>query len=190
MILDKRITIIESIDDSRLAPFWNLRERTLRGESIFMAEGALVVERLLRSPYGVDSILTTRKETGVERSLELVPEGVPIYYIDERAAANKLLGFEFHQGILALGRRVALPTLTQGLESFFEKESSRSGNHSWVVLPDATKPDNLGLAFRCAAALGAEASFWESAVAILFPDARFAFQWAGFYRSRSIGRSI
>ena len=76
MILDKRITIIESIDDSRLAPFWNLRERTLRGESIFMAEGALVVERLLRSPYGVDSILTTRKETGVERSLELVPDRV------------------------------------------------------------------------------------------------------------------
>ena len=116
MFLDKRITIIESIDDSRLAPFWNLKERTLRGESIFMAEGALVVERLLRSPYAVDSVLTTRKETGGESCLELVPEDVPIYYIDERAAANKLLGFEFHQGILALGRRVALPTLTQGFE--------------------------------------------------------------------------
>ena len=157
MFLDKRITIIESIDDSRLAPFWNLKERTLRGESIFMAEGALVVERLLRSPYAVDSVLTTRKETGGESCLELVPEDVPIYYIDERAAANKLLGFEFHQGILALGRRVALPTLTQGFERFFEIECRRSDKHAWVVLPDATKPDNLGLAFRCAAALGAEA---------------------------------
>jgi tRNA G18 (ribose-2'-O)-methylase SpoU len=33
---------------------------------------------------------------------------------------------------------------------------SRRGG-AFVVLPDATKPDNLGLAFRCAAALGAEA---------------------------------
>ncbi len=154
--LNNRVTVVEDINDPRLLPFWNLRERTLRGESIFIAEGALVVERLLRSEFEVEAILTTRKESGWGECIALAPEDVPIYYIDERKTANNLLGYEFHQGILALGKRKALPTLTQGLELFWRQASDRQ-RHAWVVLPDATKPDNLGLVFRCAAALGAEA---------------------------------
>jgi hypothetical protein len=40
---------IEQLDDPRIAAYRNLRDRTLRGESIFIAEGCVVVERLLRS---------------------------------------------------------------------------------------------------------------------------------------------
>ena len=166
-----REILVENLDDPRLRPYRNLRERTLRGESIFVAEGALVVERLLRSRFGVESILTTRKETGLGDCLSLVPADVPIYRVDERAAANELVGFEFHQGILAVGKRAATPTFLAGLDATFGGENggeetaqvgsgtrflSRRGG-AFVVLPDATKPDNLGLAFRCAAALGAEA---------------------------------
>ncbi len=166
---------VDNLDDPRLRPYRNLRERTLRGESIFVAEGALVVERLLRSLFGVESILTTRKETGLGDCLSLVPADVPIYRVDERAAANELVGFEFHQGILAVGKRAPIPTFLEGLDATFGAQSggnsevgevgetgsgtrflSRRGG-AFVVLPDATKPDNLGLAFRCAAALGAEA---------------------------------
>lgn len=171
---------VENLDDPRLRPYRNLRERTLRGESIFVAEGALVVERLLRSRFGVESILTTRKETGLGACLAAVPADVPIYRVDERAAANELVGFEFHQGILAVGKRAPIPTLLEGLDATFG-ENGQNGQNSedgesgeaariatgtrflsrrggaLVVLPDATKPDNLGLAFRCAAALGAEA---------------------------------
>ena len=163
---------VENLDDPRLRPYRNLRERTLRGESIFVAEGALVVERLLRSRFGVESILTTRKETGFGDCLSLVPADVPIYRVDERAAANELVGFEFHQGILAVGKRAPIPSFLDGLDATFGDEIgensevgetasgarflSRRGG-AFVVLPDATKPDNLGLAFRCAAALGAEA---------------------------------
>ncbi|MBP5623161.1 MAG: hypothetical protein J6X44_14230, partial [Thermoguttaceae bacterium] len=153
----RRVVTIDDLDDPRLRPYWNLRERTLRGESIFIAEGSLVVERLLRSPYGAASILTTRKESGFGDCLSLVPDSVPIYYVDERVAANKLLGFEFHQGILALGLRANLPTLVEGMESFFQRGVPTDARRAWIVLPDATKADNLGLAFRCAAALGAEA---------------------------------
>ncbi len=167
-----REILVENLDDPRLRPYRNLRERTLRGESIFVAEGALVVERLLRSRFGVESILTTRKETGLGDCLALVPADVPIYRVDERAAANELVGFEFHQGILAVGKRSPAPTFLEGLDAIFGDESGRSGEErevgsgarflsrrggAFVVLPDATKPDNLGLAFRCAAALGAEA---------------------------------
>lgn len=181
---------VDNLDDPRLRPYRNLRERTLRGESIFVAEGALVVERLLRSRFGVESILTTRKETGLGDCLSLVPADVPIYRVDERAAANELVGFEFHQGILAVGKRAPIPTFLEGLDATFGGETGETGENreksgigesretgeaaqvgetgsgtrflsrrggAFVVLPDATKPDNLGLAFRCAAALGAEA---------------------------------
>ena len=94
---DKRVEIVDDIDDPRLRPYWNLRERTLRGESIFIAEGALVVERLLRSSFPVESILITRKESGIGDCLSLVPCDAPIYFVEERAAMNKLLGFDFHQ---------------------------------------------------------------------------------------------
>ena len=153
----KPFIVVDDLDDPRLKPYWNLRERTLRGESLFIAEGALVIERLLRSPYEVESILTTRKESGLDRCLALVPDDVPIYYVDERAALNRLLGFDFHQGALALGRRAELPTLTEGFESFFNSRKVDDEKRAWVVLPEATKPDNLGLTFRCAAALGATA---------------------------------
>jgi tRNA G18 (ribose-2'-O)-methylase SpoU len=186
-----REILVENLDDPRLRPYRNLRERTLRGESIFVAEGALVVERLLRSRFGVESILTTRKETGLGDCLSLVPADVPIYRVDERAAANELVGFEFHQGILAVGKRAPIPTFLEGLDATFGGETGENSENSgigeskeasetaqtgesvgetgsgtrflsrrggaFVVLPDATKPDNLGLAFRCAAALGAEA---------------------------------
>ncbi len=185
---------VDNLDDPRLRPYRNLRERTLRGESIFVAEGALVVERLFRSRFGVESVLTTRKETGLGDCLSLVPADVPIYRVGERAAANELVGFEFHQGILAVGKRAPIPTFLEGLDATFGGESGEVGGYSenseigkttsvgetaqvgesvgaigsgtrflsrrggaFVVLPDATKPDNLGLAFRCAAALGAEA---------------------------------
>ncbi|MDD3589618.1 MAG: RNA methyltransferase [Thermoguttaceae bacterium] len=157
IIFDKRVTVIDALDDPRLDPYRNLRERTLRGESIFIAEGPLVVERLLRSRFEVKSVLTTRKESGFGECFSLIPEDLPIYYVDERSTANQLLGYEFHQGILALGQRSVLPTLTEGMSAFFRREDSADARRSWIVLPDATKPDNLGLVFRCAAALGAEA---------------------------------
>ena len=159
---------IRDLDDPRLRPYWNLKERTLRGEAVFIAEGVLVVERLLKSPYRTESVLTTRKDDEELRELLLkVPHDVPIYYIDDRTAMKRLVGFDFHQGVLALGRRVDLPTLTEGLTDFFSGRNRRASDSStisesrrrraWVALPDTTKPDNLGLVFRCAAALDAEA---------------------------------
>lgn len=164
--INSRIVVIDSLSDERLRPYQNLKERTLRGESIFISEGSLVVERLLRSSYEVDSVLITRKH-GLERCLELVPEKTPIYAIDEREALSRLVGFEFSRGILAIGRRKPLPDMLQGLESFFNGDARRSPDttrgasvpkrRAWIILPDATKPDNLGLVFRCGSALDAEA---------------------------------
>ena len=163
---NQRILTVDDFDDERLSGYRNLKERTLRGESLFVAEGALVVERLLRSPFDVESVLITRKD-GLEDCLALVPDSVPIYLVEERIALSSLVGFEFSRGILAIGRRRELPTVAEGFERYFSGISRRERELSapvqgvrrraWVVLPDASKPDNLGLVFRCAAALDAEA---------------------------------
>ena len=161
-----RVVQLDDLDDPRARAYSNPKERTLRGESIFIAEGPLVVERLLKSRFKVESILATKKALDAFDALALAPDDVPVYCVDEREAMNRLVGFEFHQGILATGRRAPLPTLTEGLDAYFAAASRRekdptgafSGSRrAWVVLPDATKPDNLGLTFRCAAALDAEA---------------------------------
>ena len=141
---------IESIDNPLLAPYRNLRERTLRGESAFIAEGHLVVERLLDSPFEVESVLIsadTFEHIPTELAVKL--SGIPIYLLPHREFFSKLAGFPFHQGLMALGRRKPLPTYLETIESWGNKPGI------WILLPDATKPDNLGLVFRSAAALGA-----------------------------------
>ncbi len=162
----KRVVEVADLDDPRIGAYRNLKERTLRGESIFIAEGSLVVERLLASSFQVESLLITQKE-GLDRPLSLVPEDVPIYYLEERLAVNRLVGFDFSRGILAVGKRKELPTMLEGFANYFSGDKNREPDPSgkwpirkrraWVMLPDATKPDNLGLAFRCGAALDAEA---------------------------------
>ncbi len=137
-------------DDPRLAPYRNLRERTLRGQSLFIAEGLLVVERLLRSPWPVESVCVTSAAWQRCTFRELLCD-IPVYMIDDNTAMETIVGFEFHQGILALGQSRILPDCAQGVLA-----SDRSTRGAWVVLPRATKPDNLGLAFRSAAALHAQ----------------------------------
>ena len=164
----ERLIDVDNLDDPRLQPFWNLKERTLRGESLFIAEGALVVERLLCSDYQVESILTTRSRIS-ESIMSKTPTSTPVYCISERDVMNRIVGFDFHQGILAIGRRPArFPDVLETFERYYVyghkgrsedahfASSRKRQNRCWIVLPDATKPDNLGLVFRCAAALDAE----------------------------------
>ncbi|MDO4583066.1 MAG: RNA methyltransferase [Planctomycetia bacterium] len=140
-----------SFSDSRLDAYRNLRDRTLRGESLFIAEGDLVVERLLKSRFGVESLLVV--DRAMKRVLPMVERylssEVPVYTIPYEEV-SQLTGFAFHQGVLAVGRR-------EEVWSWEDLLASRRGKRRvLIVLPDITKPDNLGNVFRCAAALGAD----------------------------------
>lgn len=138
--------LIQSLDDPRIAAYRNLPDRTLRGESIFLAEGVLLVERLLKSRYEVESVFVSTDY--YEQFRRLTPEDVPLY-VAEGPLLLQIVGFPFHRGALAVGRR-GRPTT---FDEFFTPAESLP-RFRLAVCPEITKPENMGLIFRNAAAFG------------------------------------
>ncbi len=135
---------IDSLEDPRIAEYRNLRDRTLRGESLFLAEGTLVTRRLLASGYKVRSLFVARQF--LETFLDLTKETIPIYYTEEKLI-SQIVGFPFHGGVLAAGERRLPPDLHTMLEPW-----SALTHLQLLLCPEVTKPENLGLIFRSAAA--------------------------------------
>lgn len=135
---------IERFDDPRIRPYRNLRDRTLRGESVFVAEGRVVVERMLRSRCRAESLLTVEEHAA---SLAAMAPDCPVY-VASPELLRQIAGFNFHMGALAVGRRPAELRLGDLLGGSSESACCV------VVCPAVTKPENLGLIFRSAAAFG------------------------------------
>lgn len=139
---------INDATDDRLDGYRNLPERTLRGENIFLAEGDLLVTRLLQSRFRVWSIMAV--ERFLERIEIAISDNVPVYVVDEKTL-HAVVGFDFYQGVMALGEREPLSKTA----SIIESQGETFSDGAWVILPNTLKPDNLGLIFRSCAALGA-----------------------------------
>ena len=137
---------IDSLDDPRVAAYRNLRDRTLRGERMFVAEGGLLVTRLLASRFAAESLLVA--EPRVAEFLSQVPAETPIYVAAE-AIVQAIIGFHLHQGVLAAGARRPEMELEEMLGL------PRDRPLGVIVCPAITKPENMGLIFRVAAGLGA-----------------------------------
>ena len=140
---------ITSLNDPRIASYRNLRERTLRGENLFIAEADLVVRRLIESDYAVESIFTT--EEHAKELAALADDDTPVYVADKSLMVD-IVGFPFHRGALAVGRRHEPPSLESVMKSL-ERESRLT----FVVCPETTQAENLGMVFRSAAAFGVDA---------------------------------
>jgi len=138
---------IVDIDDPRLDIYRHLKQTNqTRWEQIFIAEGEKLVERLLESDFETLSILAAT--THVERLLPRVLEGIPIYVIPANEI-DRLIGFHFHRGVLACGRRKPSPTL----ESLWVDTPSPV---TLVLCPDIKDPENLGAILRISAAFGVQ----------------------------------
>jgi len=139
--------LIESDDDSRLDPYRDLKSPESRRRDSFIAEGEKLVLRLIGSPCQTESILCT---TAVrDRLSEKLPDGVPIY-VASTPVISGLIGFQFHRGILACGRRpppVSLDALCRA--------QPPAGRLLIVACPEIRDPANLGTIIRTAAAFGA-----------------------------------
>lgn len=135
---------IEQLDDPRVAPYRNLPDRTLRGENVFVAEGSVVVERLLRSRYRADSVLVAEEHA---EALSAMKPDCPIY-VATPELVRQIAGFNFHRGAMAVGRRPEPMRVDELMTTPLDAPCCV------IVCPAVTKPENLGLVFRSAAAFG------------------------------------
>ena len=145
------ITTISDVDDPRLAPYRDIRERDLVGrEHHFIAEGKVVLSVLLRSNrFQAQSLLVAAaKLLGLMPVLEATKPTCPIYCVPQKIM-DDIAGFNVHRGILGIGERISTPTLDEFLASLPEKALV-------PVLCGISNHDNMGSIFRNAAAFAAD----------------------------------
>jgi tRNA G18 (ribose-2'-O)-methylase SpoU len=139
---------LESLEDARLQPFRALKKSNLtRWSGSFIAEGEKLVRRLLASPIPVDSVLAGRR--WAESMAPWVPADVPLLVIDDRLVPE-LVGFNFHHGVLACGRRVPQSALAELVGRLADPATL-------VICPQIQNPENLGGVLRTSSAVGVDA---------------------------------
>jgi tRNA G18 (ribose-2'-O)-methylase SpoU len=138
---------LTDLSDPRLALYRNLKDRELAAQGdLFVCEGLLVVQRLLRSQYPCLSVLCAERKVGAVLP-DARPE-TPVYVVPD-ALLHDVVGFKFHTGALAVGRR-----LPRGpLEAVLPKREGLT----LVVLPHTNNLENVGSIARISAAFGVDA---------------------------------
>jgi tRNA G18 (ribose-2'-O)-methylase SpoU len=135
---------LEREDDPRLEPYRHVGDAAwLRTNDLFVAEGRLVVERLIAGGgYTIESVLVT---PAAFHALERSVSGIAPVYVADPRLVNGITGFNFHRGCLAIVRRPSPRSLADFVEA-----------RRLIVLEGIGNPDNVGGIFRSAAALGAD----------------------------------
>ena len=138
---------VESIEDARLEKYRDLKKTNLtRWSNRFIVEGKLLVERLAKSRFRIDSIVSSQDHA--KAIAEMVSEDVSIYVLP-KSQVNSLVGFTFHRGVLGCGIRERIDDVSTLLRA---NEPS-----TLVVCPDIVDPTNLGGIIRNCAAFGVDA---------------------------------
>ena len=127
---------IGSLDDPRVAAYRNLRDRTLRGESVFVAEGCVLTCRLLASRFETESLLVD--EEYADEFQQLAAGRMPVY-VAPKTLLLSIVGFPFHRGALAIGRRPPPRTLEEVLAHAAPSPCRQPLRV--LVLPEVTKPE-------------------------------------------------
>ncbi|MGV0625987.1 TrmH family RNA methyltransferase [Mycolicibacter minnesotensis] len=157
------IDVVDIADpgDSRLDDFRHLNSVDRRpdlptGKGLVIAEGVLVVQRMLASRF------TPRAVMGTDRRLaELTPDlsdpaapDVPYYRVSAEVMAE-VVGFHLNRGVLAAASRVEEPTVADLV----------AGARTIAVLEGVNDHENLGSIFRNGAGLGVDAVVFGSGCA-------------------------
>ena len=143
--------------DCRLDPYRELKRKNVaRSSGRFIAEGRFVVERLIESPFPVESLLMT--EERYDHLQENLAEVAAPVYVVPHAILRGLVGFDFHAGLMACGVR-------QPLASVDELLQDAPPRALYVACPRTTDRVNLGNIIRLCSAFGASALLLGSACA-------------------------
>jgi tRNA G18 (ribose-2'-O)-methylase SpoU len=145
---DVRIVVIDGADDPRVAEYRDIGDHDrLVAQGLFVAEGRLVVERLIDARIRLRSLLLNRAAfTALEPRLQKLDRETKTF-ICATEDFEALTGYDIHRGCLALAERPA-PRLLDDLLMRVQ---------SLVLLEGVGNADNVGGIFRNAAAFGADA---------------------------------
>ena len=138
---------------AEISLFRDIRERDLKREGVCIGEGPYVVERMVASGWAVTGILCSERLS--DRGKVIAGIGVPLTIMPEKEL-QKIAGFPFHRGMLAVAER---PILSCAVDLLMGNHGrSASGNRTMVAIcPDVGDPENLGSILRSAAAFGVDA---------------------------------
>jgi tRNA G18 (ribose-2'-O)-methylase SpoU len=137
-------------DDPRLDNFRDLNSIDRRpdlptGKGLVIAEGVLVVQRMLASRFTPLALLGTDRRLA-ELEDDLAGTQAPYYRVTADVMAT-VVGFHLNRGVLAAARRVPEPGVAQLVD----------GARTIAVLEGVNDHENLGSIFRNAAGLGVDA---------------------------------
>ena len=133
--------------DARLDDFRDLTTADRRpdrpgGRGLVIAEGVVVVRRLLASPYPVRALLGVPRRFD-QLSVDLATTGAP-FYVTPAEVMAAVVGFHLNRGVLATADRVPFPAAVELVRR----------SRTVAVLEGVGDHENLGALFRNAAALG------------------------------------
>jgi tRNA G18 (ribose-2'-O)-methylase SpoU len=139
---------ISDLDDPRIAIYRQLKatNRT-RWSGQFVVEGEKLLDRLLGSPLPLASVLVGDRHEA--RVAAKVPAGVPLYVVPHDLL-DLLVGFNFHQGVLACGVRRPWPDLAALV-------AGMGARATLIVCPRLDNPENLGALIRLGDVFGVDA---------------------------------
>lgn len=140
--------------DPRLGDFRDLTRADRRpdrpgGRGLVLAEGTVVVRRLLGSPFRPRALLGVARRVAdleLELSSAELPDDLTAYVTDAGTMAD-VVGFHLNRGVLASADRAPVPAPADLL----------AGARRIAVLEGVGDHENLGALFRNAAALGVDA---------------------------------
>ena len=140
------VFVVDCLDRPELLPFRNLKHYTQCGADDFVVESALVIERLLASPFDVRSLLLTPQRHETLKSL--IPPGVPVY-LASRRLISEIAGYDVHRGCLA---RAAAPEAQRSLQDVLNAKPVQTV----LLLEGLADPTNIGTIIRNALAFGVD----------------------------------
>jgi tRNA G18 (ribose-2'-O)-methylase SpoU len=141
------VTAITDPADDRLADYRSLTDVALRTKieppnGLFIAEGALVIERALLAGYDLRSCVMSSQ--WLERTEPFLRDSTAPVYLASESLLKELTGFHVHRGALAAVHR-------RPLVGFSDLAAA---SRRIVVIEDLVNHTNVGAIFRAAAALG------------------------------------
>jgi tRNA G18 (ribose-2'-O)-methylase SpoU len=149
---------IDDPDDARLDNFRDLNSIDRRpdlpsGKGLVIAEGVLVVQRMLASPFTPLAFLGTDRRL-TELTADLAGNAAPFYRASAEVMAEAI-GFHLNRGVLAAARRIPERSVEQVAD----------GARTIAVLEGVNDHENLGSIFRNAAGLDVDAVVFGSGCA-------------------------